>query len=106
MKIWLVALLSFLVFLTIVQFVRSVYVNFSNTHQVIDNTNEAVRICGENNVAAVTTTGFGLRGLRLHKKRPVSRAFIQSSTWGITAWTALSIHTICSTPLSAINHRV
>ena len=39
MKIWLVALLSFLVFLTIVQFVRSVYVNFSNTHQVIDNTN-------------------------------------------------------------------
>lgn len=58
MKIWLVALLSFLVFLTIVQFVRSVYVNFSNTHQVIDNTNEAVRICGENNVAAVTTTGF------------------------------------------------
>jgi hypothetical protein len=31
---------------------------FSNTHPVIDNTNEAVRICGENNVAAVTTTGF------------------------------------------------
>ena len=35
-KIWLVALLSFLVFLTILQFVRSVYVNFSNTHQVIE----------------------------------------------------------------------
>ncbi len=45
-------------FLTVVLFVKTVYVNFSNTHQVIDNTNEAVRICGENNVAAVTTTGF------------------------------------------------
>jgi len=33
-------------------------VNFSNTHQVIENTNEAVGVCGENNVAAVTTSGF------------------------------------------------
>jgi len=33
-------------------------VNFSNTHQVIENTNEAVRVCEENNVAAVTISGF------------------------------------------------
>jgi len=54
----LIVLFSLVGFVALVWVVQLIYANFSNTHQVIENTNEAVRVCGENNVAAVTISGF------------------------------------------------
>jgi hypothetical protein len=58
MKNGLIVLFSVVGFVALVWVVQLIYVNFTNTHQVIENTNEAVRVCGENNVAAVTISGF------------------------------------------------
>lgn len=45
-------------FVVLVYLVQLIYVNFSNTYQIIEHTEEGVRACGEGNVAAVTLDGY------------------------------------------------
>ena len=58
MKNVMILLMAVVGFVGFVFLIQATYLRFSNTVRVIENTNQAVEVCGENKVKSVSTTGF------------------------------------------------
>lgn len=58
MKNALILIAALCGFVLLIFLVQQIYRSFSNTWQIIDFTEEAVRTCGEGKVAAVTLDGY------------------------------------------------